>query len=320
MVQVVTNENMQQFIQTRTVPEFVPPETKKEPEVKQAVATEPKEEQARNADGTFAKAVEDPQVEKQDDPAKKAAQAADEDDDLPIRAKRFIDKKHRQMKEAEEFARQRDREAAVEKARADQLQRELEELRKSGPAQDKPKVKAEGEPNPDDFKTFGEYTDALVEYKFNKRERELEAKRAKDQQESESQRLAREFAERQEQARKEIPDYVEVLSESSISVPGHVLEYVKESELGPKLAYHLAKHPDEATRIAKLSPIRAVAELGKLETKLEKPEKAELPQISKAPSPIRPLDGSTTPVNTDPSKMTFQELRAFREAERRRGR
>jgi hypothetical protein len=110
---------------------------------------------------------------------------------------------------------------------------------------------------------------------------------------------------------------------------------MQESEFGADLLYHLAKHPDTLERFRKLSPRRFIAELGKLETKWEKPAGAETttlsqaaaatttasPAVSKAPAPIAALaSDKSTVVHKDPSTMTFKELREFerqRDAERR---
>jgi hypothetical protein len=320
-MQVVTNENMMEFIEHRKVPEFVPPTDAKP---KESETAEPqKAEPARGEDGKFVKAEEAVKTEVQTK-EEKAAQAAVTDEegdaDLPERVRRQIGRKHRAMKEAEEFARERDAEAAREKQRADALEREIQALKgtKSGPAP----AKSDGAPKPEDFKTVAEYADALTDWKLEEKLKARDEADAKKQQEQAAQRLNSEFSERIAKAMKEIPDYEDVVSASDQIVPPVMAQYIRESELGPLLGYHFAKHPEELERLSKLSPMRSVAELGKLETKLEKkPEKTPAPAtVSRAPSPITPIDSSSSStVTKDPSKMTFQELRAHRQAERASG-
>jgi hypothetical protein len=114
-----------------------------------------------------------------------------------------------------------------------------------------------------------------------------------------------------------------------------VMEYLQESEHGADLLYHLIKHPETLERFRKLSPRQRIAQLGKLETKWEKPAETPTtlsqaaaattttttPAVSKAPAPIAPLaSDKSTPVHKDPATMSFQELRAYerqREAEKR---
>lgn len=335
MAQVVTNENMLEFIQNRQVPEFKAPakdEPAKPSEPAAVQADTPakeqiaKAEQPRGDDGKFVKADGEKSKDesKAEDEPKEAAKAAenddDEDADLPERVRRQIGKKHRQMKEAEEFARERDRHAAVAEARAAELQRRIEELegKKSGSAPEKD-AKA---PKPEDFKTVAEYADALTEYKLEQKLAKYREEALKQQQKAHVERAQSEFAERIAKAMKDIPDYADVVEQADDNVPPHMAQYIVESDLGPLLGYHLAKHPDVLERLSKLSPVRAVAELGKLEATLEKKPEEKKPvirEVSRAPAPISPLEGKSAPVTKDPSQMTFAELRAHREAERKEG-
>lgn len=340
MVQVVTNENIQQLIQTRQVPEFKAPEVKAEPvkaesgavTVDTAAQEQPKTEPQRGADGKFVKAEEKAEADKAPDTAVKAAESDDEHDDdgakLSDAVKRKIDKivakKHRAMKEAEEFARDeyRERKAAVERAEA--LQREIDAL-KSGKSQPGTASTEGDEPKMEDFKTVGEYAKALAKYEVAQAEKVRSADQAKQSQKQAIESVQQQFAERVAATAKEIPDYHEVVEAADWEVPHHMQAYLVDSENGARLGYHLAKHRDEFDRIAKLSPIRAFAELGKLEDKLTTkaaPASAAAPattQVSRAPAPITPLEGKSTTVAKDPSQMSFAELRAFRQAERAAG-
>ncbi len=304
-MQVVTSENIQQLIDTRKVDEFKPPE---KTEAKTEDKTEVKaDDKPRGEDGKFIKDESEVKADKLD----KAVTAVDEDEedkDLPERVRKQIGKKHRLMKEAEEFGKEAYLARLAAEKRAEAAEQRLKQL-ESGNT----KSKGDGEPDPKDFKTNAEYIDAMVEYKFEKKERETAQKRYEESQ----QKLQAEFIDRLNVARKEIPDYDEVVGEAEIDVVPHIASYISESELGPKLGYHFAKHPEELERIQKLSPIKGIAELGKLELKLEKKPEAKADEakpvnVSKAPSPISTVDAaSKTVVTKDPAKMTLQELRDF---------
>lgn len=317
MVQVVTSENLVEFIQTGKVEEFKPPEAKTE---------EAKEEAKADAKTDDAPSKNENKLQEKDsgDNVKATDKTVEDDEDanLPERVRRQIAKKHRAQKEAEEFARVRDREAAVEKSRADGLQRELESLKN-------PK-KSEGpvgeEPNSDDFKTVGEYTRALTKYEVKKAADEAgeqsrrQGAEVRQKQAADSQVQA--FIERQAEFIKANPDYKDTVEEADLNMPNIALQYFVESEVGPELVLYFAKNPSDAERLKKLSPTRVIAEIGKIEAKIEatKPTKeAAQPKInvSKAPAPVQSLNGdSASAVQKDPSKMTFQELRSFRIAER----
>lgn len=340
MAQVLTSENMVEFIQTRQVPEFKVPEAKDAAKPSEAAAAKPadaaatpdpqpaKAEQPRAEDGKFVKAEEP----KKEEPAAKAADDDEHDDDgakLSDAVKRKIDKivakKHRAMKEAEEFARDeyRERKAAVERAEA--LQREIDALRGGKSVQGTAAVEGDDkEPKAEDFKTVGEYAKALAKYEVAQARKADGAERANETRKQAIETVQQQFAERIAATAKEIPDYHKVVESADWEVPHHIQAYIVDSENGARLGYHLAKNRDEFDRIAKLSPIRAFAELGKLEDKLTAKappakEPAATAQVSRAPAPITPLEGKSTTVAKDPSEMTFAELRAHRQAERAAG-
>lgn len=322
-MQVVTSENFQQLIETGKVPDFKPPEAPKA----DAKVEEPAKEPARAADGTFAEVKAD----KVDD---KAAPAAEDDDGLtPDEKARFTEQisrkigaKHRQMKEAEEFGRNQYLERLAAEKRAEALEHELGELKeKSRPA---PAVE-KAQPKPEDFTTVAEYTDALTDWKVDKKFAEREQQQADAKAKAEADANTKAFQTRLAAAIKEIPDYQAVIDGSEAIARHHILNYLIESDVGPKLQYHLAKNPEVLDRLNQLSPIKAIAELGKLETKLDKPAEQKVDTaklnsvvpVSQAPAPITPIEGKTTPVHKDPATMSVPELREYerqREAAKRR--
>lgn len=338
-MQVLTSENFTEFVSTGKVPEFKPPEAPKPGEIppvdgkngaKQADSSNPAEKSdapARGPDGKFTKAADGDKTTPTDKAAKTADAGADEgDDDLPEAARRRIGKKHRQMKEAEEFASSAYRARLAAEERAEKAEAKLRESQtKSQPAT----VTQEGKPpKPEDFATVAEYTDALVEYRVTKRFADEKAQAEQQRAADEKAAREREFAKRMNATKAEFPDFEEVLQSISGTeldqVPGDVIEYMQESDVGPKLIYHLAKNPDVLERFRKLSPRRFIAELGKLEASWEKPptdkvSEAKLSEaaavssaVSKAPAPIQALGSDASAVvKKDPATMTFQELREY---------
>lgn len=325
-MQVVTSENFQQLVETGKVPDYVPPAAAIAKAADAAVTVDPaKGEQPRGEDGKFVAKDTEVKADKVDTAAKAAADEDEDDADLPERVRKQIGKKHRAMKEAEEFARTTYSDLTAERQRADTLQREIEALKgaKSGPTTEKD----EKAPNPDDYKTVGEYAEALAEYKVEKKFAEREAKQERERQEQAAAQAQAELNGAITKVAKEFPDYAEVIADCDIDMPPHITVYLATNgEAGVRLGYHFAKPANRAEydRIAKLSPIRAIAELGKLEDRLTKPkveakseETADTTRtVSRAPSPITPLNASTTAVTKDPSKMTVQELREHERLQR----
>jgi hypothetical protein len=335
-MQVVTPENNVEFITTGKVPEFKAPDAKDAakpdakpadatnkpttgatPEAKADAAAKSSDEKPRASDGKFVKAGDTPAD---------GASAADEDALLTEKVTRLINKKHREMREAQEFATGEGRRAIEAERRAEQLQREIDALKgtkSGGPNTDKDGGSDPDEPDPKDFKTVGEYTRALVKYEAKKAGETGKAQADESKQQERANEIVGAFVKRQDEFKAATPDYEDVIGATELIVPNIAMQYLIESEVGPQLGYYLAKNPDEVTRLQKLSPSRCIAELGKLETKFEKsaaPNKADAiapKDVSKAPAPIKPLEGKEASVTKDPKDMNFQELRAFRDAERR---
>lgn len=78
-----------------------------------------------------------------------------------------------------------------------------------------------------------------------------------------------------------------------------------------KVIYHLGKNPDEAMRILALSPLQQGRELERLATKAAA---APAPNaVSKAPAPIKGIEGSRASAAPDPDKMSMAEWAKWRE-------
>lgn len=91
------------------------------------------------------------------------------------------------------------------------------------------------------------------------------------------------------------PDYVEAVMGSDWACSEVMADAIQDSDAGPALAYHLASHPDEAARIAALSPLGQVRALGRIEAGLMEGARggAETAMsVSHAPAPPPSLRGS----------------------------
>jgi hypothetical protein len=209
------------------------------------------------------------------------------------------------------------------------LEGELNALKsQSKPEEPKAKVEEKEDLEPDPEK----YTDNKLFLKewgaWNRRKAlaEFAVEQAKIQQEEAMRRANEALATRIAQAKKDIPDFQEVIEAADrvkTVVPDHVKAAIVESELGPQLAYHLAKHPEEQKRIFALPIAKALLELGKIELKYAPKQAAADPapvdggappiETSKAPAPIAKLKDSPTTVPGDLSgPMPFKDYRQKR--------
>lgn len=179
------------------------------------------------------------------------------------------------------------------------------------------KADAPQKPSPDQFSDHNEYVEALAEWKADQRieaalsKRDAEAKQAAQKAERETR--ANTWAERQAEYAKTAPDFDEVLASADTPMPAHVMEALLESEQGPALAYHLAKNPEAARRIAGMSERAALVELGALKATLDSPKPA-LKSVTKAPAPITPVKSGGGNVQ-DVAKMSQSEYEAYRKSQ-----
>lgn len=169
------------------------------------------------------------------------------------------------------------KEARKTESRYQELQREIEALKtpKAAESSNPEKVPARG-----DFDSYEDFVEAKALHTARTEARkELDAFKNESKREREESSRAKsqnEFKARVdsviEAGQTAYPDFDATINEAVedglIPVKGPMYEALMDSDMGHKLAYHLAKHPAEAERIQKLSVYAQLRELGKLEDKL----------------------------------------------------
>jgi len=216
-----------------------------------------KEKAEDNPDEPKAEAKPDAPPEVDDD-----ADDEEGDDGLTARQKRelsakmlkAIGKKHRQVKEAEEFAADQIRLARAAERRAEDAERELSKRTKPEPEQ------AAVEPTREAFATETEYIDAKIQWGVDQGIAKRDAERAETQRRS---TVAAQLA----KAAELVPDFA-VVTSANLNWPGAVAQYMRDSEMFAELGYHFAKHPAELEKIASLTPIKQLVAIGKIESTL----------------------------------------------------
>jgi hypothetical protein len=186
------------------------------------------------------------------------------------------------------------REEARQEAQKEREARMALEQRLSALEQQKPeKVNVDQEPQPSQFNDAFEYAKALAEYSTEKAlaERDRQVAQAKEQEAQH--KIIESWAQKVQEAKAELPDFDDMVASSDVVVNNDVRDAILESDVGPKILYHLAENSDLAKRISGLSTNAALREIGKLEARFEaKPEVKQTPVVrSKAPTPIQPIRG-----------------------------
>ena len=155
-------------------------------------------------------------------------------------------------------------------------------------------VSIEQEPQPSQFSDAFEYAKALAEYSTEKALAERDRQIAQAREQEAQQKIIQSWAQKVQEAKAEMPDFDDMVASSDVVVNNAVRDAILESDVGPKILYHLAENNDLAKKIAGLSPNAALREIGKLEAKFEaKPEAEKIAPVvrSKAPTPIQPIRG-----------------------------
>lgn len=311
MAQVLTSEGLADFYQGKATPEFVKPE---EPKTEIVIKGNTIDGKPQDEPSPVSTEHLDDKVE--DDQGLTAAERKAYSEKIA----RKISAKHRALKQAEAAIGKESQGRQAAEKQASDLKAEIAQL--------KAKVDDGEGPKRDDFKSDGEWWDAKIQWRVDqgvsKGIAERETKREQERVEVERRTRIAKFAEG-------VDDYDETV-ESLKGVPQHqaVIDYMSDADLGPALIYYFGSHPDEYQKLASMKPVFAVAEVGKVETRLErKAEKVEKTvkadealdtlkaPISRAPAPITTLHETASVVTKDPSKMDVDELREFNRAQRR---
>ena len=222
----------------------------------------------------------------------------------------------------DEVTKQRDlakQEAEQARQRTQELEQELKAIKsQAAPKQEQSK---DEKPRPDQFVDAFEYAEALADWSAENAvmrarqedvEKKIQVERAK---------VIETWNKRLEDTKSELPDFDDMVASSDVVVSDQVRDAILESDVGPRILYHLAENQELAEKISKSSLITALREIGKLEAKFEKTEPKEVKTVaqkSKAPAPISPIKAGTSEqvIITNTDKMTYSQYKAMRQSNR----
>lgn len=230
----------------------------------------------------------------------------DERKDLTDKMKKAIGRRHRMMKEAEEFAAAQYSERRLAEQRAEALQREIEEMRKKlEPA--KAEEKAPAKPKREDFQSESEYLDASIEWGVQEGLRKKAEQEAKEAAERAQAQLIEAAKQRIAKAMELVPDFADVTGKADVEVPPVVAGYMQKSELFAELGYHLAQNPELVVSLSKLQPDEQLVKIGKIESTLT-PFGSKEPHGDK-PSETKP-NGQAKPAPSDDTGIAPSKARS----------
>jgi hypothetical protein len=314
-ITTVTNANLAEYVASRPIPS----------QVANAVNAEAKSEKT----GVVA-AVEEKLPNVAPDPGEQkptAAEAKKEGKKNPIQPR--IDELTREKRELEEAFQSEYESKVLAQRRIDELEAQVKAL---APRPETPKQELKA-PDPKDFTDQAKYDEALKAYQDQiidaRVENKLRAERAREEQEKADALLR----ERVQQAQKDIPDFADVIKAAdrdAVEIPPWAKAAISRWKLGPQVAYHLAKNPDEAREVFSLSPAEGFEALGDIRRKYLKTDEAKTeeakpspttPETTRAPAPLPSLKTSEGTVPQDLSQpMNFKDYKSRRIEEIRRKR
>jgi len=168
-------------------------------------------------------------------------------------------------------------------------------------------------PPADQFESVDAYAEALA----LKKAQELIAKQENERRQIETHNR---FLERVEEAIDKYDDFTQVVENPALHITPIMAESIRNSDIGPDVAYYLGSNPREAEKIAALPPFLQAKEIGKLEAKLV--SNPPVRKTTSAPPPIAPVTSRTSSAptydTTDPRSVKSMSTSEWIEAERQR--
>lgn len=200
-----------------------------------------------------------------------------------------LEKRFSELTKQREMARQ---EADRERLRASELETRLKALEQSSTP--KAQTFEDKEPMPSQFTDAFEYAKALSEWSAENAVKQMKLQEAEVKAAEERAKVVEAWNKRQANAKADLPDYEEMIASSSVMVSDQVRDAIIESDVGPKILYHLAENPEIAEALSKKSVTAALREIGRLEERFDVKEPSKTVQKTRAPAPIQPLRASSS--------------------------
>jgi|GEM_PF-6712095 len=163
-------------------------------------------------------------------------------------------------------------------------------------------VQASEKPNVDDFETYEDYSEALTDWKVDKRFQAMELK-------NEQKAMQDRASERVQLHNEKVDDYKAENSDFDDDVADFIAEYgrdfnlsmpleeaITESELGPAVMHELLRNPDEFMRINSLGVMATARAVGRLEARID--------------SKASPKEGLKTKKETTKAKAPLSSVKA----------
>ena len=243
---------------------------------------------------TTTEVVESPAVTTEQVTAPEAATAAPEEVTTQAETKTFTQEQLNEIIQKEKAK----AEAKAERRALKAYRETLERFAPPTPVQQQ----SDGKPSRAAFNGDDEaYIEAVADWKINQRDQQTKQQREAEQRQTTVQKTEKLYTEAAK-----LPGFDRDTFEELPLTPS-IAQALIESDSAAQLMAYMASNPDDIERIAKLSPARQAAELGKLEARL-----SLVKQHKEPPAPIKTVSGGGSVSNGDLSKMPMHEYMEMR--------
>lgn len=200
----------------------------------------------------------------------------------------------------------------MSKREVEQLRAELAQLKNAKPQAAAPgtplsQPSTDGELNPEDFPTYGEYVKAVTKQVMEQREEAGKSEKARAEYETHKKEMMTSFNKHAAPLVQQYGDaFWDTITDPSLSITESMADAVMElDQLAPYTMLYLAANPEEAKRIAQLNPRAATIAIGRLAAQLDQEIKqdggAETPDMNGMPAPAQTAPAMTPPSVQRPS-------------------
>lgn len=182
----------------------------------------------------------------------------------------------------------------LEKLEAKLAEYEAKFAQKQEPVEQKAEMPSD-KPKSEDYENYDEFLEALTDWKVEQVAKKNEAKTKEDSYRRQMEALAESYKVKAEQLAKQIPDFEQVIEECDIPVTNVMQQALLESDMGPEVAYYLAKNPEQAEKASKMGLVELNKFIGRIEERLESQKSQKVvKKQTQAPAPISPLGNGKT--------------------------
>lgn len=257
-----------------------------------------------------------------------SADTTDDSDSEPRKKSKGLEKRFSQLTSERDEA---NRKAAELEARLKALeaQRGVQEEPAAQPLTFKPDEFHKAKPDINSFPTYAEYHEALLDWRDEKKEWDLQQKQVIAKAQEIQKTVLTSWETREQATKNRVEGYDQLVDKDFITefstrvASKESLQFLLESEAGPDLLYELAEDDAKMAGFKSMSPVKQVAYLSKLEAKYEKSDEADSGKkstASKAPAPSKPLPKGKSVVTGDISQgvRSFADYQAWRRNQTKR--